>query len=164
MLNLVKRCSEIEGVSPVGCKRDFPEDRNLNRKLAADGVILRKNDPNVLPLPAGIEEIALIGPNMKNAAYCGGGSAQLESYYIINNHQGIADQLTQDGQRKNVKILYKISAHACGLLPMLDESVTTSGGQSRRLRMRFFSEPPIHPTREFHDELEPYDSAWQLMG
>src|SRR5258706_12830105 len=77
VLNFVKRATEIEGVSPVEGKRDFPEDRLLNRKLAADSVVLLKNDASMLPFPKNINEIALIGPSLKNVAYCGGGSAQL---------------------------------------------------------------------------------------
>ncbi|VUC32424.1 unnamed protein product [Clonostachys rosea] len=164
VLNLVKRCAKIEGVSPRETTRDMPDDRALNRKLAAESVVLLKNDCNILPIPEHVDEIALIGPNMKNGAYCGGGSAQLDSYYVVTNYQGITDRMTNFGENKDVKIHYEVGAHAWGFLPLLGSKVTTPDGGTNGLRMRFFAEPPSDQFREYVDEMEIKDSTWQLMG
>ncbi|CZR61435.1 related beta-glucosidase K [Phialocephala subalpina] len=164
VLNLVNRCTKIEGVSPFEGKRDNPEDHMLNRKLATDSIVLLKNDNNILPLSLDIGEMALIGPNMKNAAYCGGGSAQLEGYYTVSNYQGIVDRLTRNGERKDVKIHFEEGAHAYGFLPVLGENVISPTGQKGHLRMRFFADPPSMPNRGVIDELDLHDSTWQLMG
>ncbi|KAH8658528.1 glycoside hydrolase superfamily [Ilyonectria robusta] len=164
VLQLVQRCIQIDGVSPVETTRDTPEDRVLNRKLATESVVLLKNDNNVLPIPANIDEIALIGPNMKNGAYCGGGSAQLESYYTITNYQGIYDRLTKGRQPSQVKVHYEPGANTWGFLPLLGERVKSPDGQLGKLRMRIFADPPSILDREIVDELEIKDSTWQLMG
>lgn len=163
VLNLVKRCIAIEGVSPVETTRNTPEDRLLNRRLAAESVVLLKNNNNVLPIPVDIDEIALIGPNMKNGAYCGGGSAQLESYYTVTNYQGIVDRLKQNTQGK-AKIHYAIGSHGRGFLPLLGDSVKSPDGKPGKLRVRFFNQPPSVPDREVIDELELRESTWQFMG
>jgi beta-glucosidase len=41
--------------------RDSPEARSFCRKLAADGIVLLKNEGNLLPLKA--KKLAIIGPN-----------------------------------------------------------------------------------------------------
>ncbi|KAL2825775.1 putative beta-glucosidase K [Aspergillus cavernicola] len=164
VLNLVKSCMKAEGVSAEEGKRDTPENRALNRRLAAEGIVLLKNDNNILPLPDDITEIALIGPSLKNMAYCGGGSAQLEPYYIVSNYEGIVDQLTAQGTRKDVQIHYEIGAHAYDYLPLLGDNVTSPSGQKGELQMRFFNEPVSSTNREIIDELDLHDSAWQLMG
>ncbi|PVH74233.1 glycoside hydrolase family 3 protein [Cadophora sp. DSE1049] len=164
VLNLVNRCMKIEDVSPFEGKRDTRRDRILNRKLASDGIVLLKNNNNILPLSVDIEEVALIGPNWKNGAYCGGGSAQLEGYYTVTNYQGVVDQLTRNGERENVKINFECGVHAYGFLPVLGENIISPDGQKGHLRMRFFAEPPTAPNREVIDELDLHDSTWQLMG
>lgn len=167
VLNLVKRCSQIEGVSPVETTRDTPEDRALNRKLAAESVVLLKNDNHILPISKDINEIALIGPNMKNAAYCGGGSAQLDSYYVVTNYQGIVDRVISNaGKYQDVKVHYEVGAHVWGFLPLLGTKIKTPDGKSNGLRMRLFAEPRSgpSPSKNFVDEMTIKDSTWQLMG
>jgi len=164
VLEFVKRCVQIEGVSPIEGKRDTAEDRALNRKIMANSVVLLKNDSKMLPIPQDITEIALIGPNLKNVAYCGGGSAQLEPYYTVSAYQGIVNQLTNEGKRKDVKIHYEVGAHSHGFLPTLGDNMTAPGGEQGMLRIRFYCEPPSVPNREIIDEVVSRDSIWQLMG
>jgi beta-glucosidase len=157
ILKFVKRGSAIK-VSAEEGKRDFPEDRALNRTLAAASVVLLKNEKSILPLPKDITEIALIGPSLKNVAFCGGGSAQLEPYYTVSPYQGIVNKLPKD-----VKIHYEVGAHAHGFLPTLAAHITTPEGQPGA-RMRFFQDPPSVKDREIIDEVLIPDSIWQLMG
>lgn len=165
VLNLVQKCAKIEGVSSVESTRDTVEDRSIIRQLAAESIVLLKNDNKILPIPSDqVEEIALIGPNLKNGAYCGGGSAQLDPYYVVTNYQGIVNRLTNNGHRKDVKINYEIGARSWGFLPLLGTRVTSPEGEVRELRMRFFSEPPSNPNRKVVDIIDITDSSWQLMG
>jgi beta-glucosidase len=84
VLEFVQRASKI-AVSPEESTRDLLQDRKLNRKLAADSVVLLKNKSELLPLgQRPFKSIALIGPNMKTAAFCGGGSASLHLYYTVS--------------------------------------------------------------------------------
>ena len=59
---------------------DNKEQRQLLRKAAADGMVLLKND-SLLPLDPTIKNLAVIGPNAKEAQIIGGGSASLKPHY-----------------------------------------------------------------------------------
>lgn len=70
--------------------RDSPENRAFCRKLASDGMVLLKNNRNVLPLCADkVKRVAVIGPNAKERVVSGGGSAALKPSYVISPWDGI---------------------------------------------------------------------------
>lgn len=72
--------------------RDSEETRRFTRRLAADGMVLLKNDGPVLPLlPASgkVRKIAIIGPNAKERVISGGGSAALKPSYVITPYDGL---------------------------------------------------------------------------
>lgn len=56
---------------------DRPEHRRFLREAAADGIVLLKNDKDLLPLSVskldGIKQIAFIGPNADESVAAGGG-------------------------------------------------------------------------------------------
>ncbi|KAF2009021.1 glycoside hydrolase family 3 protein [Aaosphaeria arxii CBS 175.79] len=159
VLNFVQRASKVE-VSAEESTRDFPEDRELNRKLAADSVVLLKNDAKLLPLDGkSIRKVALIGPNMKNVAFCGGGSAALSPYYTVSAYQGIVDQLSPE-----TEISYEIGAHAHAFIPELHASDVCTPEGLPGLRMRFYRDPPHVRDRTVIDEIIIQDSTWQLLG
>jgi beta-glucosidase len=159
VLEFVKRASDIAVAAEEGT-RDFPEDRDLNRKLAADSVVLLKNSAGILPLaPSKIKSIALIGPNMRSAAFCGGGSAALQPYYAVTPYEGIISQLPSD-----VEVRYEVGAHSHGFIPELLASDVITPEGTPGLRMRFYRDPPSVPNREIIDETVMRESIWQLMG
>jgi beta-glucosidase len=70
--------------------RDSPEARLFCRKVAANGMVLLKNEGNLLPLTAQkIKKLAVIGPNTKARIISGGGSAALKASYVITPWEGI---------------------------------------------------------------------------
>lgn len=160
VLEFVQKASKTS-VAAVEGTRDFPDDRRLNRKLAADSVVLLKNDAGLLPL-RGIykKKIALVGPNMKMTAFCGGGSAALQPYYTVSPYEGIISHLSPD-----VEVRYEVGAHSHGFIPELraGEHVRTPEGDPG-LRIRFYREPPSVSDRKVVDEIVARDSIWQLMG
>ncbi|PVH77190.1 glycoside hydrolase family 3 protein [Cadophora sp. DSE1049] len=156
VLNFVKRASKAE-VSPTEGKRDHPEDRSLNRKLESSGVVLLKNDASILPFSKDIDEIALIGPGIKEVAICGGGSARLEPYYTVSLYQGIADALGN-----NVKIEFEPGAYAHRYLPTLGQNIHTPDGKPGAV-MSFYLEPMGTKPREVVDQVVITDTAFQLM-
>ncbi|KAM5350935.1 hypothetical protein ACJ41O_003658 [Fusarium nematophilum] len=158
VLQFVRRASQVVVAAEEG-GRDFPEDRQLNRKLAGDSVVLLKNENGVLPLKRPFKSIALIGPNMRSTAFCGGGSAHLQPYYTISPFQGIVDHLPPD-----VDVKYEIGASASGWNPLLQAADVTTPDGSSGLRIRFYREPPSVLNREVIDESVLPDSSWQLMG
>ena len=86
----------------------------------------------------------MIGPNAKNAVYCGGGSASLRPYYAITPFDGIRSQA------KDVR--YSIGAIGYKKLPLLT-NITKTGGGKRGMTMKVFLEPPSNSKRKQVDEV-----------
>lgn len=61
---------------------DNEESRTIIRKVAADSMVLLKNDNNVLPLPKEGKTFGLIGELFEHPATCGGGSSETIPFYI----------------------------------------------------------------------------------
>ena len=162
VLEFVKRASKTP-VAAIESGRDYPEDRKLNRKLAADGIVLLKNEADMLPLHPTLKpfkSVALIGPNMKTAALCGGGSASLDPYYTVTPFEGITAQLPSD-----VEVRYEIGAPSFGFIPALQSSHVKTPEDQPGLRMRFFREAPnVGIEREVIHETVMDEAVWQLMG
>ena len=159
VLEFVKRASTVAVAETEG-GRDFPEDRVLNRELAANSVVLLKNDQNRLPLRTeGLRRVALIGPNLKTVALCGGGSAALQPYYQVSPYQAIVERLGP-----NVEVKYEIGAQSYAYVPALEKGQVTTPEGAAGLRMRFYREPPSVGQRTVVEETVMPDSTWQLMG
>lgn len=71
VLEIVFRALE----TPKGGKFDVDSHHNLARKIAAEGMVLLKND-DILPLK-GTEKIAVIGRSARNPHFQGGGSSHI---------------------------------------------------------------------------------------
>ena len=82
LLLLMERTGVLDGVGGEPEKPlDRPEDRALNRRAAAAGSVLYRND-GVLPLdPSTLGSIAVIGPSAMHARVMGGGSANVRPYH-----------------------------------------------------------------------------------
>lgn len=85
--------------------RDTPESRALNREVASTGLVLLKNENNVLPIPSGAK-IAVIGPNAKGRVISGGGSANLTPNYTVSPWTG-----TVNGAAPGSNIRYAIGSY-----------------------------------------------------
>lgn len=159
VLDFVKRASQLQ-VATEESGRNFPEDQALNRELAASSVVLLRNDRSLLPLdPKSVKKIALIGPNMKTVALCGGGSAALQPYYQISPYQGIVDQLGPD-----VEVQYATGATSYNYLPAIDATEICTPEGLKGLRMRFYREGPATLNQQAVEEIVIPDSTWQLLG
>lgn len=70
-------------------------------KVAEEGIVLLKNEGNMLPLKKSVKTIAVIGQNATRENALGGGSAQLKPKYEITPLQGLKNELGDQ-----VKITY----------------------------------------------------------
>lgn len=89
--------------------RDSEETRQFTRKLAADGMVLLKNDGPVLPLqppPGKVRKIAIIGPNAKERVISGGGSAALKASYVITPFDGLTANAP-----KGIEFAYEVGCY-----------------------------------------------------
>ncbi|KAH7349654.1 glycoside hydrolase superfamily [Plectosphaerella cucumerina] len=139
--------------------RDSPEDRRLNRKLAAESVVLLKNSGKLLPVdPSTCGDVAIIGPNAKLAAACGGGSASLRPYYTSSVYQGIRDQLPVEA-----KVHYEPGVFGHILLPYFTGEHVTDDSGKPGVSIELFNEPHTVEGRKAFDALSIPDTTYQLM-
>ncbi|KAI0350104.1 glycoside hydrolase family 3 protein [Trametes cingulata] len=105
---------------------DSPEGRAFCRRLAAEGMVVLKNEQNVLPVKVGdkVKRVALIGPNMKERVISGGGSAALKASYVVTPYAGI----TQNAP-KGVEFDYTVGCYAYKYTPTLETYLKTPSGQ-----------------------------------
>jgi beta-glucosidase len=84
-LNLLNKVQPaLEQLVDQSTAGDCAEKRELCRKVAAESIVLLKNENGVLPLDAkrAGKRYALIGPGAVYPAVSGGGSSDLIPYYI----------------------------------------------------------------------------------
>jgi len=58
-------------------------------KVAEEGIVLLKNENNLLPIPANTKSIAVIGYNAERKQSMGGGSSQVKAFYEITPLEGL---------------------------------------------------------------------------
>ncbi|KAK9383387.1 glycoside hydrolase superfamily [Kockiozyma suomiensis] len=125
---------------------DTPETAALLRKIAADSIVLLKNDKSVLPLSKD-KMTAVIGPNAKISTYCGGGSASLLPYYAVTPYEGISAKVTSG------KVTYVEGASGYKMLPVIGPNTFMPSGK-KGVVFRTFVDGPEVLTRRHVDELE----------
>jgi beta-glucosidase len=90
---------------------DNPESAKVALQVAREGIVLLKNDGNVLPLNRDkVKNVVIAGVNasMKNGAHGGGGSSYTETYHVIsfieamkNYSEGKFEIVSFDGEDAN---------------------------------------------------------------
>ena len=96
---------------------DSSEHRKLLKKAAAAGMVLLKNN-NLLPLKSNIKNLAIIGPNAKEAQIIGGGSASLKPHYQAHPLEAFENKL---GDQTNIS--YAKGCHTHKYLPKVKEEL-----------------------------------------
>lgn len=107
--------------------RDSAQGREFARKLAAEGIVVLKNESQVLPIKAKDGQklkVAIIGPNAKERVISGGGSAALKASYIITPYEGITSNAPE-----GVDFQYEVGCYAHKFLPTLENLLVTSKGE-----------------------------------
>ncbi|KAM0234988.1 hypothetical protein ACHAP5_009850 [Fusarium lateritium] len=146
-------------VSTKETTRDSPDDRSLNRRLATESVVLLKNSSNLLPLQAqDCEDVAIIGPNAKLPAACGGGSANLRPYYTSSVFQGIRDQLPS-----NATVHFEPGVFGHVLLPYFTGDHVSDENGNPGVSISFYNEPESVHNRKPFDQQNIPDTTYQLM-
>ncbi|KAF7296605.1 Glycoside hydrolase family 3 protein [Mycena chlorophos] len=130
VLELVKKCAigAPEVLDGDGLERTFEsdEDKALMRAVAAQSIVLLKNDKGLLPLDASkLKKVAIVGPNAKAKVLSGGGSAALRPSYFISPYQGIVDALSAN---PDIHVTYSEGARAYLTSPSLDDELYTEEG------------------------------------
>ncbi|KAJ7220655.1 beta-glucosidase [Mycena pura] len=131
VLELVQKCAigapEILDGDGEERTQESDADNSLMRRVAAQSIVLLKNDGDLLPLrPQNLKKVAIIGGNAKALVLSGGGSAALRASYFISPYQGIVDALTAN---PDVEVTYSEGARAYLTSPSLDKELSTEDGK-----------------------------------
>jgi beta-glucosidase len=74
-----------------------PEHSEAARKIAEDGIVLLKNNKQLLPIPVGkYKKIAVIGENATKSLVIGGGSSSLKVAYEVSPLEGLNKKYGKD--------------------------------------------------------------------
>ncbi|KAH9830943.1 putative beta-glucosidase from glycoside hydrolase family GH3 [Rhodofomes roseus] len=104
---------------------DTPARRRFCRRLAAEGMVVLKNEGSVLPIKGGRKvRVALIGPNMKERVVSGGGSAALKPSYVVTPHDGLVANAPE-----GVEFEYEVGTYAFKYRPTLENYLKTLSGE-----------------------------------
>ncbi|KAF7299413.1 Glycoside hydrolase family 3 protein [Mycena indigotica] len=130
VLELVQKCAigapDILDGDGIERTLESDEDKELMRNVAAQSIVLLKNDNGLLPLNAAkLKKVAIIGGNAKAKILSGGGSAALRSSYFVSPYQGIVDALSSNPA---VEVTYSEGARAYLTSPSLDDDLFTEDG------------------------------------
>ncbi len=88
-------------IAPDSSLVNSAENQKLSLTAASEGIVLLKNDRNLLPLnPAKIRSIAVIGPNAALARTGGGGSSHVTPFYSVSPLEGIRRRVG------NINVIY----------------------------------------------------------
>ncbi len=116
---------------------DNPDGAAAALELAREGIVLLKNEGELLPVKSGVKRIAVIGPNA-NSYISGGGSSYTFPFHSVSLLDGIREQVGD-----NIEILYSPG------LPTLPETVqqsvfyTAPGSDVRGLKAEFYNNPRL---------------------
>jgi beta-glucosidase len=130
---------------------DHPEHRRLARKVAAEAIVLLKNNESLLPLDSSAcKSIAVIGENAERPAFIGGGSCRVRPHYVVVPLEGI-----QNRAGESVQVSYALGCATHKDLPVLDKNWLTDGITLQYFSNRDLAGDPVHT--ETTDRLE---MAW----
>ena len=130
-----------------------PVDQRFLRRVAAESIVLLKNDNSILPFDKN-RTTAVIGPNAKVATYSGGGSASLLPYYAVTPFDGISNQCES--------VRFSQGAYSHKELPLLGKSLRTLDGK-HGFDFRAYDKPVNAPDRKLLDTLHLTDSYMFVM-
>jgi beta-glucosidase len=112
-----------------------PEGRQVALDVARSGMVLLKNDGNLLPLHKGkIKSIAVIGPDAFPARPVGGGSGEVQPFAATGFLEGIANYLGNSG----VKVYYASGIPALEKIAGETHFSTQADGGQEGLKVEFF--------------------------
>jgi beta-glucosidase len=153
LVNYVEPLGIPEGANEIALNR--PEDQALMRRAAAESVVLLKNEGATLPLKKD-RSLLVIGPNAKQAAYWGGGSASLAPYYTVTPFDGVSAKSSGD-----VKFSQGVYSHK--ELPLLGPLMKTEDGKTGFTFKVYNEHPSAGTERTVVDELQLINSLGFLM-
>jgi len=119
---------------------DDPEHRRLAREVAAEAIVLLKNNKSLLPLDTNAHKsIAVIGENAKRPSFIGGGSCRVRPHYVISPLEGIQNRVGE-----SVQVSYTLGCATHKELPIFDKSWLADGVTLQYFSNRNLTGDPVH--------------------
>jgi len=118
------------------------EGRQVALEVARSGMVLLKNDGNLLPLDKGrIKSIAVIGPDAHPARPVGGGSAEVQPYAALSFLEGIENYLGS-----GAKVYYAPGVPTLEKIAGQTHFTTEANGGQAGLKAEFFDNANLSGT------------------
>jgi len=117
---------------------DRPEHRALARRVAAEGMVLIKNE-DILPFDeAALKTVAVIGPNAELGQIQGGGSSGVKPHYEVHPLAALRERLGD-----SARLIYEPGCTAHRYLPAFDPAQLrpAAGGDRGGLTIEYFDSP-----------------------
>jgi beta-glucosidase len=133
------------------------EGRQVALEAARSGMVLLKNDGNVLPLDKGrIKSIAVIGPDAYPAQPGGGGSAEAKPFVPVSYLEGLVNYLSS-----RARVYYERGIPTLDDMAKQTEFATEAVGGQSGLRAEFFTNANLSgaPTLTRTDKHVTYEPA-----
>lgn len=126
----------MDGKSTQDGSIDTPEHRKITRDAATAGIVLLKNEKELLPIDTKkVRSIAVVGPNAEKARIGGGGSAQVIPFYSVSPLEGLKNAVGE-----KVKINFSPGIVALeDTKPIPTENLRTDDGKSNGLTGEYFA-------------------------
>jgi beta-glucosidase len=154
----------LEFVAKLDCFEDpsIPEEKSINkpehqrliRSVGSQGLVLLKNEDNILPLKKEKlvnKKVALLG-FAKEGLIHGGGSASVNAHYRVTAEEGLRAALGDA-----VEFEYAQGAHTFRQLPLMDKMVVDREGQSGWTLDLFLNEDATgEPSSSRHSDMPTY--------
>lgn len=134
--------------------KDDPKSAATALKIAQEGIVLLKNQDNILPInPAKTPKIAFIGPNA-NSFNAGGGSSQTEPFHFITYYDGFKSLA------KNATVTYTMGIPSLNSLSEQSVFYLESGSSVKGLKAEYFNNKTLSgiPTETKIDKI--VDFSW----
>ncbi|GIK07239.1 hypothetical protein Aspvir_002897 [Aspergillus viridinutans] len=111
--------------------------RSLIRELTAESVVLLKNENNVLPLTKGTKtRYGLIGDHWKNPAVAGGGSSEVEPYYVSTPYDAFVEAVGEENTS------CELGCYSHKFAPLLSGLITQPDSDAPGMLLEFFDKDP----------------------
>ncbi|KAL4736115.1 glycoside hydrolase superfamily [Aspergillus similis] len=139
VLQLINRV--IAGGAKFIDNANTPTARALIRQLTAESVVLLKNERHILPLDANKRtSYGLIGDHWKRPAVAGGGSSEVEPYYVSTPYDAFVEVVGKDS------IQSELGCYSHKFAPLIDGPLTQPDtADVPGLLLEFFDKDPTLP-------------------
>ncbi|KIW95003.1 uncharacterized protein Z519_04983 [Cladophialophora bantiana CBS 173.52] len=136
VLNFIRK---VQRPPPTDIKpyNDTPASRAFIRQVAAQSVVLLKNNDNRLPLSKSAPRTyGLIGYHFQNPAVCGGGSSEVDAYYLNTPYDAFVEAVGENA------VEYQLGCYSHRFTPLIASGHTVPGSSEPGFLVQFYGENP----------------------